>query len=452
MIEKPRVLRIHDIPFRVHLLPMAIIPQEFDEEKQLDSRVRDLLLSFINYERRIKFQRANISPQDSEIHVPDFVKFFGDVIDRDGVFNYRFCNRVDDDGKETKSMEFHNDSAVALELKLGAQKWLRLDRVYDMDDRFELALEYSIQQDKRIERDLRHEINQLREELEQCRLVMTEMQNSFQQMEGLNAQDQQQQITEQIKQYMQTSFSSTMNENIEQLQNSFEERIQEVEQKMEANKNNFNVQINNVNRSVATNTTSITALNQFKARIEEEEEKRLKAFTESAIIGSNETYRNQLKTWIGNFGTQVTLLYRGTRDGFGAANFHQKCDNQGSTLTIVRCTGGYIFGGYTDISWDSSGQYKNSSNSWLFALSSNYNGTTPVKLGLNGNANGNAIYCNSGYGPSFGSNHDLHIANAANSNTSSYSNLGGSYVNGGHQYLFTGSQNFQVSEIEVYKV
>jgi hypothetical protein len=42
-----------------------------------------------------------------------------------------------------------------------------------------------------------------------------------------------------------------------------------------------------------------------------------------------------------------TLLYRGTRDGFGAVDFHTKCDDHSNTLTIVKANGSsYIFGGF----------------------------------------------------------------------------------------------------------
>ena len=49
----------------------------------------------------------------------------------------------------------------------------------------------------------------------------------------------------------------------------------------------------------------------------------------------------------------IELLYRGSRDGFEARNFHDKCDNQGPTLTIIKSSDDFIFGGYTEINWDS---------------------------------------------------------------------------------------------------
>ena len=51
-----------------------------------------------------------------------------------------------------------------------------------------------------------------------------------------------------------------------------------------------------------------------------------------------------------------TLLYRGTRDGFEARDFHSKCDGQSNTLTIVKAKGSeFVFGGFTSVSWYSLG-------------------------------------------------------------------------------------------------
>jgi hypothetical protein len=45
-----------------------------------------------------------------------------------------------------------------------------------------------------------------------------------------------------------------------------------------------------------------------------------------------------------------TLLYRGTRDGFGFNDFHSKCDDHSNTLTILKANGtSYIFGGFASI-------------------------------------------------------------------------------------------------------
>ena len=32
----------------------------------------------------------------------------------------------------------------------------------------------------------------------------------------------------------------------------------------------------------------------------------------------------------------LKLIYRGSRDGFKAIDFHTKCDNQGPTISIIK--------------------------------------------------------------------------------------------------------------------
>jgi hypothetical protein len=43
------------------------------------------------------------------------------------------------------------------------------------------------------------------------------------------------------------------------------------------------------------------------------------------------------------------LIYRGTRDGFGAKDFYRECDGVAKTVTIVKITNGNIFGVFMNI-------------------------------------------------------------------------------------------------------
>jgi hypothetical protein len=54
-------------------------------------------------------------------------------------------------------------------------------------------------------------------------------------------------------------------------------------------------------------------------------------------------------------GKRFTLLWRGSRDGFLAQNFHDRCDGHANTLTFIEDTEGNIFGGFTPVEWESSG-------------------------------------------------------------------------------------------------
>jgi hypothetical protein len=156
--------------------------------------------------------------------------------------------------------------------------------------------------------------------------------------------------------------------------------------------------------------------------------------------------------WLGKQ-TKLELLYRASRDGWRATDFHSKCDNKGATVTVIKSTGGYVFGGYADVAWASCGGYLSSSNAFIFALQYP-SGVAPVKMPVL-NAQ-NAIYHDSSHGPTYGG-HDIYVADNANSNSNSNTaaNVGVTYqlpAGQNAQTFLTGAPNFQAAEIEVFRV
>jgi len=145
--------------------------------------------------------------------------------------------------------------------------------------------------------------------------------------------------------------------------------------------------------------------------------------------------------------TNITLLYRASRDGFAGSVFHSKCDNQGATLSVIRATNGRIAGGFTPTSWNSLNQYISvtSGQAYLFSTS----GNTATKY-FNTIYPQYSMYTYVNYGPTFGGGHDLNIADNSNTNNNSYS-YAHSYSGFSSTTLF-GSQNFQTNEIEVFKI
>jgi hypothetical protein len=78
------------------------------------------------------------------------------------------------------------------------------------------------------------------------------------------------------------------------------------------------------------------------------------------------------------------------------------------------------------VSWDNKGGYKKDENAFLFSIDKNKKYPIQSKQ--------NAIYCNSSFGPTFGSgnrdegsSHDFYIASNSNKVSSSYINIGASY-------------------------
>jgi hypothetical protein len=169
---------------------------------------------------------------------------------------------------------------------------------------------------------------------------------------------------------------------------------------------------------------------------------------------------------------RFTLLYRGTRDGFGSRDFHSKCDNHSNTLTLCRTSQkkrrecessklkapefAYIFGGFTTVKWESTDEWKHVSdpNAFVFSLTNKDN--KPCKLSVNPKKHQYAVCCHSGIGPRFGD--DIFIADDSNLIMSS-SKLGETYKRPEHVRnkneafsFLAGTEEFCLSEIEVYKI
>jgi hypothetical protein len=66
--------------------------------------------------------------------------------------------------------------------------------------------------------------------------------------------------------------------------------------------------------------------------------------------------------------TKGNLLYRATRDGFEAQAFHTRCNGKSNTITIIKNNLNYVFGGYASSAWNSSGNYIQDRNAFLFSL------------------------------------------------------------------------------------
>ena len=169
-------------------------------------------------------------------------------------------------------------------------------------------------------------------------------------------------------------------------------------------------------------------------------------------------YMDQLEQWIGKGPKQFNLIYNITSDGCNSTTFHQKCDNQGPTVTVLYNPQGSIYGGYTALSWDQSGAWGNDPSAFLFRLQ--YNGkeagnkfpcVTPA----------NAMYNNRSNGPVFGANYDLYAFGNTVNASGGYYTLNGSLQMGinNNYYNYNGipssqinNDSMQVTELEVYRV
>jgi len=173
----------------------------------------------------------------------------------------------------------------------------------------------------------------------------------------------------------------------------------------------------------------------------------------SAIIAGNVFYQSHLKQFMApavGLNPEWVLCYRASTHGWAGSTFHSRCDGKRDTFTIIK-NGEYVFGGYTNIPWDTSNSYGSTSNAFIFSLR-NKEGLEPFKSMVTSPSY--AIYKYSSYGPTFGNGLDIYIANNANSNTNSYTYFGYSYsVPSGVQdrkTLLAGTYHFTPDEVEVF--
>jgi hypothetical protein len=71
---------------------------------------------------------------------------------------------------------------------------------------------------------------------------------------------------------------------------------------------------------------------------------------------------------------EFKLILRGTRDGFSHRKFHEMCDNQSHTITIIKVKdSNEILGGYNPIIWKSDNNYGTTKDSFIFSFENNEN-------------------------------------------------------------------------------
>jgi hypothetical protein len=152
-------------------------------------------------------------------------------------------------------------------------------------------------------------------------------------------------------------------------------------------------------------------------------------------------------------GKKFSLLWRGSRDGFKAEEFHRRCNGHANTLTVISDTKGNIFGGFTPLEWEWRFCYKadDSLKSFVFTVKNPHN--VPARsFALKAEQKHRTICCSSFCGPDFV---DIYVFSDCNTNTDSCTSLGLSYLNDtgiDSEMFFTGEKHFQVQEIEVFEI
>ncbi|RIA79810.1 hypothetical protein C1645_839871 [Glomus cerebriforme] len=103
-----------------------------------------------------------------------------------------------------------------------------------------------------------------------------------------------------------------------------------------------------------------------------------------------------------NLPYKFNLILRGSRDGFDHASFHNKCNNKGANIVVIKIKNSdQIVGGYNPLDWEGFG-LKNTRNSFLFSFSDyrNFDSGKISKI-INNNYSA-AVISDPDWGPVFG--------------------------------------------------
>ena len=149
---------------------------------------------------------------------------------------------------------------------------------------------------------------------------------------------------------------------------------------------------------------------------------------------------NLIKLWLNGRNYKPELLFRKTRDGSSIKEFHNKCDNKGTTIVFIETTKGYKFGGYTELQWDISNKLKKDKSTFIFSFNKKQK-YIAIK-------DSDSIYCSNSEGPRFGSSiyPEIYIPNSLNKGESYNETFLSS------RELTNGEQYWDIKELEVYKI
>ena len=185
----------------------------------------------------------------------------------------------------------------------------------------------------------------LNKEKNDLKIKYNKLENNFKQIEEKNAE---------LKQINNILIDKINKEN-KQLQNK---SVESSKNNNESDKN-FHINLNSIKSKNSNNLKNINI--------------KLKNFILTDEIKKN--IINFLPYKLKNFHYKkiFMLLYKATRDGCLAKDFHNKVDNIGPLLIIIETTNNEIFGAFTSVAWSSKNDFVEDSEAFLFCNNNKYN-------------------------------------------------------------------------------
>ena len=170
---------------------------------------------------------------------------------------------------------------------------------------------------------------------------------------------------------------------IEQKTNDINNEFSQIKKEIKINNNIIlnKIKDNENNKKISISNSKISNKNNQLKLIDNY------IFKNIALNLINEGIINKKRETIKNY----ELIFKASKDGYKSIDFHKKCDWRANTVTFIVSSTGRIFGGFTDVSWDSESDAKEGSNGFIFSLDN-------MKIYYNINVKFN-IRCLAEYGP-----------------------------------------------------
>ena len=152
----------------------------------------------------------------------------------------------------------------------------------------------------------------------------------------------------------------------------------------------------------------------------------------------NKGIKKYFNTSISNF----ELLYQASIDGFGYENFHKKCDDKNNTIVLVFTDNNRIFGGFTELEWGDSSQWKIGTKGFIFSI--NDNKIYYCKSNYQ-------IICRSYYEPKFKNGF---VINSIGNDNYGYdlTEINGDFDIKGKAYALAGQYDFTIKDYAVFQI
>ena len=198
-------------------------------------------------------------------------------------------------------------------------------------------------------------------------------------------------------------------------------------------------------------------------------EKSKQLFLNYKIIREQEGFINQnniqlLREWTNIPKLNIDLIFKASRDGFKAMDFHSKVEGIAPSIVVAKTEFGKFIGGYTDLPWKvAASDYEiksgNTKTTFLFSLDLKEKMIPKdPKYCISHSRNSGPIFgCrySKSYGPLLNASYapDLEIINECDTKKSDYYEIGKNFCFSGTKEEFFGTDGpFKIEDYELYRV